>query len=171
MEEDMMASSEIKVLVQNDIFAQALYASMCNQQWRKANTRSRWSCSWRHAGGIVADLRAPKEDYLDYYCSGMRETGVQEGTVSGEIKTALAELGWRPLTNEEVKEEHQEVLVRISELEQNTAPTQEWRGNFYRVFEPNLNKASGRLHALALHGKISEREYYNLCNKLDYHQE
>jgi hypothetical protein len=71
----------------------------------------RWSCSWRHSGGIVADM-LEKGDYIDWYCSGIRnnELGngldgtvpdvsdgrdyVPEGVVTDEIKADLKKLGW-----------------------------------------------------------------------------
>ena len=66
----------------------------------------RWSASWRHAGGIVADM-LQQGDYIDWYCSGMGEglgNGdadgtkgyVPEGTVTEEIKEDLNKLGWVP---------------------------------------------------------------------------
>jgi hypothetical protein len=73
-----------------------------------------WSCSWRHAGGIVADMRE-QGDYIDWYCSGIgnKELGnglagtipdvtdgrdyVPEGEVTEEIELDLNRLGWRPV--------------------------------------------------------------------------
>jgi hypothetical protein len=72
-----------------------------------------WSASWRGAGGIVADLRNKGEDYMDYYCSGMRgglsydgkddddyfeRTGyANESQVTEEIAADLDKLGWFPV--------------------------------------------------------------------------
>jgi hypothetical protein len=64
----------------------------------------KWSCSWRYAGGIIADMRQ-EGDYIDWYCSGIgdglgngdkdRVKGyVSEGVVTEEIKADLLKVGW-----------------------------------------------------------------------------
>lgn len=58
-----------------------------------------YGCSWRYAGGLIADLRnmcmGTNEDYMDYYCSGsLGENSVAEGTVTEEIEEDLNNLGW-----------------------------------------------------------------------------
>jgi hypothetical protein len=79
----------------------------------------RWSCSWRHAGGIIADMQE-KGDYIDWYCSGigsqdsgygldnkvpeLEEDGrtyVPEGVVTEEIDCDLRKLGWMPVEYED----------------------------------------------------------------------
>lgn len=81
----------------DDGFAVELYAALCNMRWAHPNEDEPVSVSWRHAGGVVAGLRARNDaeranaSYLDYYCSG------GEGTVSGSVATALGVLGWTPL--------------------------------------------------------------------------
>jgi hypothetical protein len=66
-----------------------------------------WSCSWRYAGGIVADMQQ-KGDYIDWYCSGIKNDYgddpegkypveskyVPEGCITDEIRTDLQRLGW-----------------------------------------------------------------------------
>ena len=95
----------------NDNYAQNLYAAMCNMQFVKNEVwplikDQRWSASWRHAGGIVADMRE-QGDYIDWYCSGIGEglgNGdkdgtkgyVSEGTVTDEIRADLFRLEWIP---------------------------------------------------------------------------
>jgi len=101
-----------------DYYAQNIYAAMCNMRWQRigmwpALKDQYWSCSWRSAGGIVADMLG-KGDYIDWYCSGMgglnREydgeetneqwqarTGyVSEGVVTEEIRKDFQILGWVP---------------------------------------------------------------------------
>jgi len=85
-------------------YAQNLYAAMCNMQFVKNEVwplirDQRWSASWRHAGGIVADMRE-EGDYIDWYCSGIIQDDVDpsgcvpEGTVTDEIRADLFQLGW-----------------------------------------------------------------------------
>ena len=104
----------------SDNYAQNLYAAMCNMQFQKIEVwpmlkNERWSCSWRHAGGIIADMQE-KGDYIDWYCSGIGSadsgygldnhtpnveadgrTYVPEGTVTDEIDKDLRKLGWMPV--------------------------------------------------------------------------
>ena len=97
LEHDLLKSEEIVAKAKNsDIYAQNLYASMCNCEFFYGDYK--WSCSWRMSGGIVADLRNKGENYLDYYCSGIASDNhngyVPEGVVTEEIKTDLLKLGW-----------------------------------------------------------------------------
>jgi hypothetical protein len=88
----------------SESYAQNLYAAMCNMQFVKNEVwplirNQRWSASWRHAGGIVADMRE-EGDYIDWYCSGIIQDDVDPGgsvpesTVTDEIRTDLFQLGW-----------------------------------------------------------------------------
>jgi len=100
----------------SDAYAQNLYAAMCNMQWQKREVMpilkdEIWHCSWRYAGGIIADMRQ-QGDYIDWYCSGIaggdepevyeqaadlqRSNYVPEGTVTQEIEDDLYRLGWIP---------------------------------------------------------------------------
>jgi hypothetical protein len=95
-------------------YAQNLYAALCNQDWQRNDVwpllkDQRWTCSWRYAGGIIADMRE-EGDYIDWYCSGIQgepdedwvDLGhVPEGTVTDEIRKDLFKLGWLPANNNE----------------------------------------------------------------------
>jgi len=120
MEYDLRSSKELCDKVKKyDNYAQNLYAAMCNMTWQSREfwqemKGETWSCSWRHAGGIVADMRE-QGDYIDWYCSGIGnpELGngldgtvpdvtdgrdyVPEGTVTEEVELDLNRLGWRPV--------------------------------------------------------------------------
>jgi hypothetical protein len=89
----------------SEAYAQNLYAAMCNNGFIKLDVipilkNKEWSCSWRYAGGIVADMRQ-QGDYIDWYCSGIRNTDgtdrdqwVGEGCITDEIRRDLQRLGW-----------------------------------------------------------------------------
>jgi hypothetical protein len=123
MEYDLLTTDWIleKVRV-DDAYAQNLYAAMCNNGFIKMEVipilkQEEWSCSWRYAGGIVADMRQ-EGDYIDWYCSGIRNNNdmteeeeqtwtdeqkarfeitkryVGEGCIIDEIRNDLQRLGW-----------------------------------------------------------------------------
>lgn len=90
----------LKKVRENDTYAQHLYAAMCNTDFTKNDVwpilqEDTWSCSWRYAGGIIADMRE-EGDYMDWYCSGIGQHKgfVGEGIVTDEIREDLLKLGW-----------------------------------------------------------------------------
>ena len=96
----------LKKVQDNETYAQNLYAAMCNNVFQRNEVWPRlrdeyWSCSWRSAGGIVAELRG-QGDYIDWYCSGIMGVGesdsfqgyVSESTVTDEIRQDLFAIGW-----------------------------------------------------------------------------
>lgn len=104
---------------ESDVYAQNLYAALCNNDFLKTGSDKKWYCSWRYAGGIVAHMKE-KGDYIDWYCSGIKgeltkdeedtlteeekkiyektKLYVAESTVTEEIKNDLKNLGWEVLT-------------------------------------------------------------------------
>ncbi len=79
-------------------FSRAMYAAMCNMRWQLIENTSEaqiYSCSWRYAGGLVAQIRDVGEDYLDFYCSG------REGRVAEDVRLTLKDKGWESLPYEE----------------------------------------------------------------------
>jgi hypothetical protein len=122
LEQDLLASPLMLARVRESrVYAQHLYAAMCNREFVKNELWPQlkgetWSCSWRHAGGIIADMRE-QGDYMDWYCSGIQGAGltdeeynqldkpdqelytenrkyVGEGHVTDEIHKDLLTLGW-----------------------------------------------------------------------------
>jgi len=114
----------------DDVYAQNLYAAMCNNEFQRNDMMpilkdQKWSCSWRSSGGIVADMQE-KGDYIDWYCSGIKNTApieqsewdnltleeqqryketeayVSESVVTDEIRSDLKKLGWLVLNNKEM---------------------------------------------------------------------
>ena len=87
------------------IYAQNLYCALCNREFQKLDVipilkDEKWGCSWRHAGGIIADM-LETGDYIDWYCSGITNDDspglVSEGFVTDEIRKDLEKLGWSVL--------------------------------------------------------------------------
>lgn len=122
MEYDLRATDWIVAKVRDsEAYAQNLYAAMCNNEFQKNDVwpllkDQRWGCSWRYAGGIIADMLG-HGDYMDWYCSGIRggatdadladmsaedrakyqwyqENFVSESLVTDEIRKDLEKLGW-----------------------------------------------------------------------------
>jgi len=109
MEYDLLTTDWVLEKVRSsEIYAQNLYAAMCNNGFIRLEVipvlkQEEWSCSWRYAGGIIADMRQ-EGDYIDWYCSGIRggmsydeELAVDlvpEGCITDEIRNDLQRLGW-----------------------------------------------------------------------------
>ena len=91
---DLIRSDFIVEKCKNKIYAQHLYAALCNNRFFKNDQE--WTCSWRMSGGIVADLRDKGEDYMTFYCSGVSNSNgyVAEGVVTEEISLDLMKIGW-----------------------------------------------------------------------------
>ena len=112
LEEDLKNSDWFCEKVRNsDTYAQNLYAALCNRSWQKLDvidilTDQDWSCTWRYAGGLVADIQG-HGDYMNWYCSGMgsglgngdtdgSKGYVGESHITDEIEEDLKTLGWIP---------------------------------------------------------------------------
>lgn len=122
MEYDLRSTDWILDKVRaSEVYAQNLYAAMCNNDFQKLDVMhilkdDKWSCSWRYAGGIIADMRE-SGDYIDWYCSGIKgdrytnneleeltdeirerieivKQFVGESCVTEEIRSDLKRLGW-----------------------------------------------------------------------------
>lgn len=113
MDMDICQCDDIIHRVRSDArYAQNLYAALCNTEWVYDDVfevlrGNNWRCSWRSAGGIIADIRG-EGDYMDWYCSGMiaghpdddldpdpAQGHVAEGTVTDQIRQDLLAIGWR----------------------------------------------------------------------------
>jgi hypothetical protein len=122
LEYDLLTTDWILEKVRkSEVYAQNLYAAMCNRDFQKLDVmpilkNETWSRTWRYAGGIVASMQQ-KGDYIDWYCSGIRDLAlsqeevdnlsfeekeryletqayVSEGVVTQEIENDLKKLGW-----------------------------------------------------------------------------
>jgi hypothetical protein len=124
MEYDLVTTDWILAKTrESESYAQNLYAALCNNDFQRNDVWPRlsdqkWHCSWRYAGGVIADMQQ-KGDYIDWYCSGIRngdwqkppeevtamtpaqaehycelERYVSEGVITDEIREDLFRLGW-----------------------------------------------------------------------------
>jgi hypothetical protein len=91
--------------------AEEFYSALCNVNWYikrspepeedliirklKGERDGYWTCSWRTAGGYIAEIRNThhdkKEDYMDFYCSG------NEGIISDLVRECFDRMGWTPV--------------------------------------------------------------------------
>lgn len=140
LEHDLRSTEWMLEKVRNsEVYAQNLYAAMCNNDFQRVEVENTaenivdvlkdglptWSCSWRYAGGIIADMREDG-DYIDWYCSGIRDNGemdddqfqqlskeqqeryiitkdfVGESVVTDEIREDLLKLGWKVILDENI---------------------------------------------------------------------
>ena len=114
LEEELQNNPAIIEKCRNDkVYAQNLYAALCNMRWQKIEVipilkEDLWSCTWRYAGGLVAGLRNQNEDYLNWYCSGIGADEhcsgyVEESVVTDEIREDLQSLGWIPVEWDDIE--------------------------------------------------------------------
>lgn len=140
LEHDLRTTDWIlKKVRESEVYAQNLYAAMCNNDFQRVNVENTaenvvdvlkdglptWSCSWRYAGGIIADMRE-EGDYINWYCSGIKEHSelddsqlqqlteeqqeryiitknfVGESVVTDEIREDLLKLGWKVIQDDSV---------------------------------------------------------------------
>jgi hypothetical protein len=121
LEYDLRTVDWVAEKCRDHVYAQHLYAALCNNEFIKNEVWTilldkSWSCSWRYAGGIVANIRQ-EGDYIDWYCTGSYNTPldqeeliqlnleeqmiykesqayVGEGHITDEIRQDLFKLGW-----------------------------------------------------------------------------
>ena len=112
---DMLTDPNIEKLCFDKDIAIQFYQALCNVEWyRIIDTEDQvidklrgekpgiWSCSWRYAAGLIADIRNKQynirrgeiEDYLDFYCHGT------EGVVTPIVLQSLKNIGWNYLNVE-----------------------------------------------------------------------
>lgn len=100
LENDLRSSKKISDRCKSSlVYSQNLYAALCNNAFSKQDKT--WSCSWRSAGAIVANLRE-EGDYIDWYCSGIHARTpdyVPESIITDDIRKDITGLGWFIIEN------------------------------------------------------------------------
>ena len=87
-----------------EIYAQNLYAALCNNQYQPRDVwgilkNIEWHCGWRDAANIIAEIRED-DSYINWYCSGSGFKGidftgfVEESYVTEEVESDLNTIGW-----------------------------------------------------------------------------
>jgi len=109
LEKDLFNSQYIRDKARNnDIYCQHLYATLCNNEFIKAEVLSivaaeHWSCSWRYAGGIAAGLYEGSfnGDYMRYYTASLSDDAVyiSEGMIDEEVREDFKKIGWYVVEN------------------------------------------------------------------------
>ena len=109
LEYEMKENSLVIKYLGDQNIAYDFYRALCNMRWRKVGVLSEeeqiidklkgiesdyWSCTWRYAGSIIADIRnthyLTDENYINYYCAG------NEGIVTELVKECFEKMGWEP---------------------------------------------------------------------------
>jgi hypothetical protein len=121
LEYDLRTVDWVAEKCRDRVYAQHLYAALCDNEFMKNEVWTilldkNWSCSWRYAGGIIANIRQ-EGDYVDWYCTGSYfdlrqeeelaslsldeqalykecQAYVGEGQITDEIRQDLFKLGW-----------------------------------------------------------------------------
>ena len=111
LEDDIRKLLSQKIIEDYD-FALDIYAALCNTGWIRNNSAPDDRAvffSWRYAGGIVASIRGNFDsmNYMDFYCSG------NEGIVSNDVLSTMAEIGWAPISAERADEERDRIAAEF----------------------------------------------------------
>jgi len=105
LERDLRGTNRIIDKVRHEeIYAQNLYAALCNNQYQPKDvwgilSNINWDCSWSYAARLISDIRED-ESYIDWYCSGTGFSGtdftgfVEESYVTEEIESDINSIGW-----------------------------------------------------------------------------
>lgn len=87
-----------------EIYAQNLYAALCNNQYTPKDVWAilkniQWDCSWSYAAIMISEIRED-DSYHNWYCSGTGFAGtdftgfVEESYVTPEVESDIMEIGW-----------------------------------------------------------------------------
>lgn len=168
---DLEADGPFLARLQDIGFAFAVYASLCNADFRLRNHPRRWSCTWRSAGAIVSDMRSIGETYIDFYLAtwrladGREPSPGERDALLAEVAAHYAGLGWRRLDDDELAADHEAALGDIAAAEAlPEAPCPEWAS---RLGGRTGRDGFARAAAAAFAGRLSREAYVSITERLD----
>lgn len=148
-------------------FAKAVYSAFCNREWINGEGK-RWSCSWRYAGGLVAEARGEGEDYLDFYLGDFAGEGgvpLDGPRLEAEFREILKRLGWAEITPEQEAEARLDAEARLLAAEAlEGADMPDWYARFVNGKPPAGRDGTfvGRIHRAAATGRLGQKLYWKL---------
>lgn len=77
----------VKPFIMDDDFAKQVWGALANVDWYHMRDKKEYSCSFRYAGGLIAEIRG-EGNYMDWYCSA------PDGVVSDKIHRLMKKRGW-----------------------------------------------------------------------------
>jgi len=172
LEKALKKDEEFLALLKDEGFACAAYESFCNQVYIDEQ-RERFSCSWRYAGGMIAEMRDEGEDYLDYYLGDFIErTGLDRVPLhKDKVQEVYNRLGWRLLTVEDQVQDFKTALELLKERRSlPKAETPDWYAAIKGYMKDWDTKCSGDdpvsvVHRAANDGQVTKEEYHFLHDR------
>lgn len=173
LEKALKKDEEFLALLKDEGFACAAYESFCNQVYINEK-RERFSCSWRYAGRIVAEMRDEGEDYLDYYLGDYIErSGLDQVPLHrNKVQEVYNRLGWRLLTIEDQVQDFKTALELLKEKRAlPKAETPDWYARIKQYDKDWDTRFAGDdfvsvVHRTANDGQVTKEEYHFLQERL-----
>jgi hypothetical protein len=85
--EAMLARTLGERMKSNNDLCKDVWAALANVTWYHPESKQEYSCSFRYAGGLIADLRG-EGDYMDWYCCA------PNASITDEIRRTFKKEGW-----------------------------------------------------------------------------
>ncbi len=168
---DLAADGPFLARLQDLGFANAVYDGMRNADFRKGAHPRRWSCTWRTAGALVADMRSIGETYIDFYLApwvladGREPTPAECDALAAEVLAHYARLGWHRLDGDELAADHAAAMADIAAAERRPeGPCPEWAARYGgRGGRDGFDRAA----TAAFTGRLSLDEHRSITERLE----